>query len=105
MSKLRNLIVLGALSALFLIPSLSTAKTRVYIRFGPPPLKAVRVIKPPRPYRGAVWVSGHWAFRKGRYVWVNGYYVKARPGHVYVRGHWKKTPRGYYYVPGHWARR
>ncbi|MFQ5864612.1 MAG: hypothetical protein ACE5IW_05215 [bacterium] len=105
MRKLRNLIVIGALSGLFLLPSSGEAHTRIYLRFGPPHLRTVKVVKPPRPYRNVVWISGHWVYKRGRFVWVNGYWVKARRNYVYVAAHWKKTPRGWYFVPGHWVKK
>jgi hypothetical protein len=105
MKKLRNWVILGALTAVFLIPMKSEAGVKVYVRFGPPRLKAVKVVKPAKPYRHAVWVAGHWQFKKGRYVYLNGYWVKPRRGYVYVQARWIKTPRGYCFVPGHWVKK
>jgi len=103
MNKITHLIMLGALAALLLLPAKSEARTRIYVRFGPPVAK-VTVVKPVKPYRSSVWVSGHWQYRKGRYVWVKGHWLKPRPGYRYISAHWRRTPRGHYYIPGHWIR-
>ncbi len=105
MKQLSRCIVLSALSLVFLLPASGDAGVRVYVRFGPPKLKTVKVIKPARPHRHAVWVKGHWVYRNGRYVYVEGHWIKGRPGHVYVQPHWVKTARGYYFVPGHWVKK
>jgi hypothetical protein len=105
MKKLKNLIMVGALAGLLFSPALSEAGARIYIRFGPPRLKTVKVVRPLKPYRNAVWISGHWSYHKGRYVWVNGYWVKARHNYIYVPARWKKSPHGWYFVPGRWAKR
>jgi hypothetical protein len=105
MLKPRNLIPLVLLTVLFLAPLQSKAGVRVYVRFGPPHLRTVKVVKPLKPYPRAVWISGHWAFRSGRYIWVNGYWVKPRARHVYVPGHWEKSPRGWYFVAGRWVKK
>lgn len=105
MLKPRKLIPLVLLTALFLTPLQSKASVRVFVRFGPPHLRTVKIVKPPKPYRRAVWISGNWAFTKGRYVWVNGYWTRPRTGYVYIPGHWKKAPRGWYFVSGHWIKK
>lgn len=105
MRKLRSLIVSGALAGMFLAPVQSDAGVRVTVRLGPPKLKHVRVVKPRKPYRNAVWVSGHWKYVNGRYVYVRGSWVRARRGHVYVQAVWVRSPRGYCFVPGHWVKK
>ncbi len=47
----------------------------------PPPPKREIVL---RCAPGFVWVSGHWAWKHGRYVWVPGHCKKARKGYVWV---------------------
>lgn len=69
----------------------------------PPPAARVEV-RPVSPYAGAVWVPGHWAWRRGHHVWVNGHWIRPRKGHVWVPGHWDKRPRGWVWVEGHWRR-
>ncbi len=104
MFRLRNLLLLAALSGLFIVPTDSRAGARVYIRVAPPVAK-VRVVRPANPYRRGVWVNGHYRHNGHRHVWVRGHYVQTRSGFVYVQPHWKKTRRGYYFVPGHWVKR
>jgi hypothetical protein len=103
MNKLIKLLVTGALFATIFVAAESQAAVRLYVRFAPP-VKKVTVVKPVRPYRNALWISGHWKYTGSRHVWVKGYWVKKRPGYVYVQGSWKNTPRGYFYKPGHWRR-
>ncbi|MFQ5639809.1 MAG: hypothetical protein ACE5IR_17650 [bacterium] len=105
MKKLRSYLILGALAGMFFTPLASEAGVRVYLRFGPPKLKTVKVVKPVKPFRHAYWVSGHWAHKNGRYVYVSGYWTKHRHGYVYVNARWLKSPRGYYFVPGHWVKK
>ncbi len=105
MYKVRNLIIVSALVSLILFPTLGEAHTRIYVRFGPPALKTVKVVRPAKPYPNAVWISGYWAYRNGHYVWVKGYWVKPRPHYVFVRAHWQKTRYGWYFVPGHWVKK
>lgn len=105
MKILRNLIAAVALTGIFLVPAQSDAGVRVFLRFGPPSAKTVKIVKPPKPYPHAAWISGHWVFRNNRYVWVKGYWIKPRSGYVYVPGHSRKTHRGWYFVPGHWVKK
>lgn len=104
MSKLSSVIVGIALSSMFLLPNDSSAGVRVYVRVGPP-VRTVKVVRPIRPHRHAVWVTGHYAYRGGRYVWVGGRWVRGRHGYVYVQPHWKHTRHGYYFVAGHWVKK
>jgi len=104
MKRLTWSVLLTVFGALFLLPLSSEAKTRIYVRVGPPKARVI-VVKPAKPYRHAVWVNGHWQYRHGRYVWIKGYWVNPRPGFRYVAAHWQRTPHGYCYVPGHWVRR
>lgn len=55
------------------------------------------------PYRGAVWIGPEWAWRGGRYVHTAGYWARpVRAGAVWVPGHWKYKRRGYVWIPGRW---
>lgn len=105
MSRIKGFMLVAAFAGLVLFPPKGEAGTTIYLRYGPPSLKTVRVVKPPKPFAGAVWVSGHWAFKHGRYVWVKGRWTKPRPGYIYVPARWKKTPRGYRFVPGRWVKK
>lgn len=104
MNKILKSVVGTALLAIFLFPVKSDAGARIYVRIGPPRPKVVKVVKKPKPYRRAVWVSAHWKFVNGRYVWCDGNWTKARLGYVYIQPHLKKTNRGCYYVPGCWVK-
>ncbi|MBN1997615.1 YXWGXW repeat-containing protein [candidate division KSB1 bacterium] len=75
----------------------------VYVKKAPPAPRVV-VKKPACPYKKAVWVNGHWTWKKNQYVWVAGHWVKVKPGYRWIDGHWKKTPHGWIYVKGHWAK-
>ncbi|MFQ5602363.1 MAG: hypothetical protein ACE5HS_03775 [bacterium] len=105
MKKLLKLFAVMGILTSFALPSRSEAGARIYVRIGPPAKKTVRVVKPIKTLKNAVWVKGHWKYQKGRYVWVDGHFVKARPKYTYVQPYWVKTPRGYYFVPGHWVKR
>ncbi len=104
MNKLTKVFTAAALAGLFLLPSLADAGVRVYVRFGPPKVRTVKVVKPVRPCAKAIWVSAHWQYKHGRHVRLRGYWVKPRHGYVYVQPRWKKNHHGYYYVAGHWKR-
>lgn len=58
--------------------------------------------RPAAPYEGAVWVSGEWGWRNGRYVYTNGYWTRPRHNRVWVSGSWETGARGYYWRRGHW---
>lgn len=49
----------------------TSCATRV-VAFGPPPNR-VEVIGV-APYRGAVWIPGHWVRARRNWVWVRGYW-------------------------------
>ena len=77
------------------------ASGRVYVRSGPPPIRAEVVGVAPGP--GYVWVPGYYNYDRGGYVWVGGRWdrpprVRAR----WVQGHWQRDRHGWYYVEGHW---
>lgn len=58
--------------------------------------------RPVAPYPGAVWVSGEWSWRNGRYVYTNGYWARPRNNRVWVSGSWERGGNGYYWRRGHW---
>jgi hypothetical protein len=79
------------------------APRTVYVKTAPP---TVRVeVKPARPYKNAVWVTGRWRWNGKKHVWVSGHYVKPRAGHVWIPGHWVKKRRGWVWVGGHWKKK
>jgi len=88
---------------LFSLTFTQCASRTVYVRTPPP--KVIVEVRPTPPVRGAIWVAGHWEWRRGKYVWVKGRWVKPRPGYVWVPGRWVRKHRGWVWVPGHWKRR
>lgn len=106
MNKLKKFFAVATLAGLFLLPSFAEAEAgvRVYVRFGPPKVRTVRIVKSVRPCAKAIWVSAHWQYKHGRHVRLKGYWVKPRQGYVYVLPRWKKNHHGYYYIAGHWKR-
>ncbi len=104
MNKFRSFLVASTLAGLFLLPSLAETGVRVYVRFGPPKMRTVKVVKQVRPCAKAIWVSAHWQYKHGHHVYIKGYWVKPRHGFVYIQPRWKKNRLGYYYVGGHWKR-
>jgi len=77
------------------------ASGRVYIRSGPPPLRAEAVVVSPGP--GYVWIPGYYNYRGGGYAWVGGRYERApRARARWVPSHWERDRRGWYFVEGRW---
>jgi hypothetical protein len=96
-------LILWAGVVLLLVGTLNCGSRYVVVSSPPPPPKAE--VRPPIPHPKAVWIPGHWEWKKGKYVWVPGHWVKEPPpGAVWTPGYWKKTRRGYIWVPGHWKR-
>jgi len=102
--SIKAAVAVAALSVA-LISGQGEARAHVYVRIAPPRIHAVKVVRPARLFRHAVWVSGHYRYRHGAYVWVSGYWIKPRHGYYYVQSHWQPTRYGYRFVPGHWARK
>jgi len=74
---------------------------RVYVRTGPPPVRAEVVAVSPGP--GYVWVPGYYQYRGSSYAWVAGRYERPpRARARWVQGHWERDRRGWYFVEGHW---
>jgi hypothetical protein len=72
-----------------------------YVRRGPPP-ERVEVVTA-APYADAVWIRGHWAWRRNDYEWVPGRWTRIERGyHEWVPGHWDHDRYGWYYIEGHW---
>jgi len=65
----------------------------VYVRKAPP--KPKTEVRPKRPNKKAVWVSGHWRWNGNKYVWKKGHWDVRPGGNKWVPGHWKKNPRGW----------
>jgi hypothetical protein len=69
----------------------------------PPPAPVVESPgRPPSP--NAVWISGHWEWRSGKYEWVPGRWETAPAGSSYVPGRHKRTAQGWVWEPGRWRK-
>jgi hypothetical protein len=79
----------------------ASAKSRVYVRVGPPaPIVEVRTAAPGRGY---VWVPGFHRWTGAAYAWVPGAWQRPPRGRaVWVPGHWQHDRRGWFFVNGHW---
>ena len=67
----------------------------------PPPPPQVEV-KPAQPNVTFIWIPGAWEWR-GRWVWVHGYWgVPPHPGAVWIGGHWRYRRHGYVWIGGRW---
>ena len=74
---------------------------RVYVRTGPPPIRAEVVGVAPGP--GYVWVPGYYRHDGRAYVWVGGRWDRPpRARARWVPAHWERDRRGWYFVEGHW---
>ncbi len=102
MKSFKNKILL-LLSSMIFFSCAAHAHPGVVVQVRPPAPRVV-VVKPAKPHHHAIWVPGHWEWRKNKYVWKNGYWVKPRKGYVYVPGHWAERDRGWVWIPGHWKR-
>jgi len=102
MRTLKSLVVIISLMFVGILPSLSEAGVRVYVRYGPPVSRVC--VQPRASYAGAIWVADRWIWNGRAYVWVNGHYLRPRKGFVFVSGHWQRDRRGWYWVDGHWRR-
>jgi hypothetical protein len=83
-------------------PRLATAQADVAPQ-PPPPPQVESPGKPPSP--NAVWISGHWLWRNGKYEWAAGRWENAPPGASYVPGRHKKTDGGWRWEEGRWVQR
>ena len=74
---------------------------RVYVRTGPPPLRAETVVVAPAP--GYVWVPGYYRWDGAAYIWMPGRYERPPRGRArWVPAHWERDRRGWYFVEGRW---
>lgn len=86
--------VLGGVTA-------AEARSRVYVRIGPPaPIVEVRPV-PPRD--GYVWVPGYYGWNHGDYRWLPGHWAKPPRRHaVSTEPRRVHEQHGWYMVPGRW---
>jgi hypothetical protein len=93
------LVVLAAL----LSAGTAQASTRVYVRFGPPPIYIEH--RPPPPPGYYVWRPGYHRYYRTRYLWTRGDWVSPPYRHArWIPGRWHRENRGYFYVSGYWSR-
>lgn len=103
MKSLKLFLISAVLLSAMMIPDISQAGVRVYVRVAPPaPKRVVVVTRPHRP--DAVWVAGHWQWNGKRHVWIEGRYIDPRPGYVWVPSHWAHCKNGWYWVDGRWKK-
>ena len=96
--KLLTLLLLAG-SSLFAAPAV---RVGVGVELGPmPPAPHVRVVRPPMPGPGYVWINGFYEPVGGQYRWREGYWA-TRP---YPHASWV-APRysGHRYYGGYWRR-
>ncbi|MFZ1866802.1 MAG: hypothetical protein WAU39_21450 [Polyangiales bacterium] len=72
----------------------------VVVGTAPPPLRFE--VRPPRPFAGAVWVSGYWWWSGVRYVWIGGRYIRPLAGYRFVGPRWVFSGGYYYHVRGYY---
>jgi YXWGXW repeat-containing protein len=98
---MRALITALVVAGTLLTSACVGASGRVYIRSGPPPVRAEVVARSPGP--GYVWVPGYYAYERGGYAWVPGRYERPPRGRArWVPSHWERDRRGWYFVEGRW---
>ena len=100
---MKKIILAIVLLSFFLMNLAFSTPKVVYVTKKSPAVKVVKI--GPKPYKGAVRISGHWKWNGHKYVWSKGYCTKPKLGNVWVKGHWVKKPRGWIYIEGHWKRR
>ncbi len=101
--KNNKLLFLIASFFFFALGSLNTLNAAVYVKKTP---SARRIaVKPIKPSKNVVWISGHWSVKRGNYVWINGHWQKERLGYRWIDGHWRKTQRGWIWINGRWTKR
>jgi len=96
--KLNTGMFIAAITAALLFASCAPAPYAVVREVPPPPY----AVQPVAPYPGAVWVSGEYFWRGGRYVYAAPHYVRPRYGRVWVPGYWNSSRGGYVWRRGHW---
>ncbi len=97
LKKIIPILLLSSLSYIFLIG----CGPAVIVR-QPPPVRTE--VRPAQPFKGAIWISGHWKWSPSarEYVWVPGHWAKQKPEKTWVPGHWTRKGRGWVWVKGHW---
>lgn len=94
------------MAAGILLSASAVAGAQVVVRIGPPPPRPVEVVPVrPVGHPDWVWHAGFHRWDGQRYVWVPGSYV-APPyrGARWVPGHWANRRGGWVFIDGHWRR-
>lgn len=68
-----------------------------------PPAPYVEVV-PAIPYAGAIWISGYWGWRAGRYQWEPGRWEHPRPGYAWRPHAWVRQDGRWHLHGGAWVR-
>jgi hypothetical protein len=100
MKKLSRLASIALLTGL-LSATAAEARTRVYVRIGPP--AAVVETRTVAPGPGYVWVPGYQQWNGTSYVWTRGSWQTPPRHHAHwVTGRWTHSRHGYYWTEGRW---
>ena len=99
---MKKLILTAVVISFFYLNFAYSAPKIVYAIKKPPVVKVVKIR--PKPYKSAIWISGHWQWNGNKYIWSKGKWTKPKAGKVWVKGHWVKKHRGWIYIKGHWKR-
>ncbi|MET0403731.1 MAG: hypothetical protein ABW123_15075 [Cystobacter sp.] len=70
--------------------------------YAPPALP--NEVQSARPYRDAVWASGHWYWDGNEWRYNSGTWIAPMPGYQFVNGYWQQTGSGWGWVSGGWSR-
>ena len=98
---MRSFIAAALVTGSMLATACASGGGHVYVRSGPPPVRAEVIGVAPGP--GYVWMPGYYRYNGGGYVWVGGRWDRPpRARARWVPGHWQRDRRGWYYVEGHW---
>jgi hypothetical protein len=71
------------------------------ITVAPPPTP--QVVRPPRPFPGAVWTDGYWSWNGRAHVWVDGTWMRPMPGRRWSPWRWELTQGRWVLIPGGWV--
>ena len=77
-------------------------QSEVVVDTAPPPPRVEVVPVAPGSARLWVWTPGRWVWHD-RWVWVGGEWVRRpHPHAVWMAGHWGWRRHGYVWIEGHW---
>ena len=100
MRTLSRFATLAVLTGLLMV-SAAEARTRVFVRIGPPPIVVERPVASPG--AGYVWQPGFHQWNGNSYAWRAGTWVQPPHRHSrWVAGRWVHERNGYYWQEGRW---